>query len=329
MAMKRFSFFALFIMASIVMVLAGDSAGDSIVNPTVPYSYEQMLADLGQLKQRYPVILSGGSIGTSVEGREIPSVRLGNGRHKILICGSMHARECITTNYLMYFIEQYAKAFVNHDSIGDYDVNLLLGNVSLYIAPMVNPDGVNIVQRGFEASTRCDSLLRMKLTNYEEPAHRSWKANARGVDINRNFDHGWEDRPTDSLPASSGFKGFAPLSEPESRALAGFAKRIKPEAVLAFHTQGEEFYFSTPDSCATAIAARLVEATGFEPQPIDPPYGSFQDFVNLHLGVFYACVELCDYIGPRPYPESDFFKIWQPARHVIPIVATGIMESQR
>ena len=165
----------------------------------------------------------------------------------------------------------------------------------------------------------------MKLKNYEEPAYRSWKANARGVDINRNFDFGWYDSPTDSLPASMSFKGFSPISEPESKALADYAKRIKPEAVLAFHTQGEQFFFSTPDAKACEIATKLVESTGFEPQPIDPPYGSFQDFVNLHFGVFYACVELCPYIGPRPYPEKDFFTVWQPAQYVIPIVATEII----
>ncbi|MDD6778161.1 MAG: M14 family zinc carboxypeptidase [Bacteroidales bacterium] len=301
----------------------------SIVNPCVPYSHEQMVADLEQLLQRYSAILSRASIGTSVEGRDIPVVCLGRGEHDILVCGAMHARECITTNYLMYFIEQYAEAFVSHDSIGDFDVNHLLNNVSIHIAPMINPDGVNIVQGGFEASCHCDSLLQMKLINYEEPPHRSWKANAHGVDLNRNFDFGWDNCPTDSLPASNGFKGFAPLSEPESHALASFAKRIRPEAVLAFHTQGEQFFFTTPDSCSASIAERLVEATGFEPQPIDPPYGSFQDFVALHLGVFYACVELCDYIGPRPYPECDFFKIWQPARYVIPIVASGIIDNQR
>ena len=304
-----------------------NSQGDynGIVNPFVTYSYEKMTFDLNALTQRYPMILTGEKIGYSLERRTIPAVRFGRGQHRILICATLHAREHIATNYIMYFIEQYAEAYASHDSIGGYDVNHLLDNVTLYIVPMVNPDGVNIVQRGFEASCNCDSLRKMKLKNYEEPAHRSWKANARGVDINRNFDFGWYDSPTDSLPASMSFKGFSPISEPESKALADYAKRIKPEAVLAFHTQGEQFFFSTPDAKACEIATKLVESTGFEPQPIDPPYGSFQDFVNLHFGVFYACVELCPYIGPRPYPEKDFFTVWQPAQYVIPIVATEII----
>lgn len=301
---------------------------ERIVKPNTVYSYEQMCEDLGKLRERYSVILSGGNIGTSVEGRKIPAVKLGRGKHKILVCGTLHAREHICTNYLMYFIEEYAEAYANHASISDFDVNRLLDNVSIYIAPMINPDGVNIVQNGFQASINCDSLLNMRLKNYEEPAHRSWKANARGIDLNRNFDYGWEDCPNDSTPASSGFKGYAPLSEPESKALADFAKRIKPEAVLAFHTQGEMFYLSQPDNLAQRIATRLVAATNFKPQPIDPPYGSFQDFVDYHFHVFYACVELCPYIGPRPYPETGFYDIAKPAGYVIPIVADEIIKSE-
>lgn len=304
----------------------GDAC-DSIVVPQKAYSHERMEADLELLKSRYGVILSGGVIGKSVEGRRIPAVRLGRGRHTILVCGALHAREYITTNYLMYFIEQYARAYTAHDSIGGYDVNRLLDYASFYIVPMVNPDGVNIVQNGFESSANCDSLRNMLYRNYKEPVHRSWKANARGVDLNRNFDYGWESCPTDSMPASSGFKGFAALSEPESRALADFARRISPEAVLAFHTQGKMLYLSTPDVVARRIAERMIASTNFEPQPIDDPYGSFQDFVDYNFNVFYACVELCPYVGPWPYDETLFHEVWQSAEYVLPIVADTLISS--
>ena len=128
---------------------------DPIVNPLAVYSHELTTDTLAKLQKRYSVILSSGTIGTSFEGREIQAVKLGRGNHKILICGTLHAREHICTNYLMYFIEQYAEAFVSRDSIGCYDVNQLLNEVSLYIVPLVNPDGVNIVQNGFEESTNC------------------------------------------------------------------------------------------------------------------------------------------------------------------------------
>lgn len=320
--------FVLSIMAVFSCVCAqgvSENAYSAIVVPDRVYSYDRMVDDLEKLKSRYSLIMTGGHIGTSVEGRKIPAVRLGRGSHKILVCAALHAREHITTNYLMYFLEKYAEAYASHKAVGDFDVQRLLDNASFYVVPMVNPDGVNIVQCGMEASAHCDTLRQMCFRNYEEPVHRSWKANANGVDINRNFDFGWENCLTDSLPASSGFKGFRPLSEPESKALADFAKRIKPEAVVAMHTQGEMLYLSTPDDKAKRIADRVIRSTKFAPQPIDEPYGSFQDFVDHHFGVFYACVELCPYIGPRPFDESRFYEIWEPAQYVLPIVADTLI----
>ncbi len=303
----------------------GNAALSPIVVPDRVYSYDDMMNDLTALKKRYAFILTGGTIGKTVEGREIPAVKFGRGKHHIFVGAAFHAREHITTNYIMYFIDKYAQAYTNGDSIGGYNVQHILDNVSFYIVPMVNPDGVNIVQHGFESSQFKDSLENMLYRNYRKPVHRSWKANARGVDLNRNFDYGWNRKDDIDRPASSGYKGTSPLSEPEVKAIASFTKRIKPEAVVAFHTQGKLLFLSTPDTTAKNIAERLIRHTHYTPQPIDEPYGSFQDFVDHHFNVFYACVELCPYIGPVPYYSDRFFEVWQSAQYVLPIVATELI----
>ncbi len=298
-----------------------------IVIPDREYSYEDMMSDIDALKKRYAFILTGGIIGKTAEGRDIPAVRLGRGQHHIFVGAAFHAREHITTNYVMYFIDKYARAYSGGDTIGEYNVQHLLDNVAFYIVPMVNPDGVNIVQHGFGSSQFKDSLENMVHRNYRDPVYRSWKANARGVDLNRNFDYGWDRKEDNGLPASSGYNGPSPLSEPEAKAIAAFAERIKPEAVLAFHTQGKQLFLSTPGAKAKAIAKRLIDYTHFEPQPIDEPYGSFQDFVDHHFNVFYACVELCPYIGPIPYHSSKFYEVWKSAEHILPIVATELIDN--
>lgn len=316
-----------------VMAVIGDLSAKTghdgeitpIVKPDRTYSYEDMMSDISALKERYSFILTYNNIGKTVEGRKIPAVRLGRGRHNILVCAAFHAREYITTNYVMYFIDKYAQAYAQNDSIGEYDVQHLLDNVSFYIVPMVNPDGVNIVQNGFESSQFKDSLENMLYRNYRKPVHRSWKANARGVDLNRNFDYGWNRKDDNRTPASSGYNGPSPLSEPEAKAVAYFAKRINPEAVLSFHTQGKQLFLSTPDSTAETIADKLLKSTHFSEEPIDEPYGSFQDFVDHHLNVFYACVELCPYIGPVPYHNEKFYEVWQSAQYILPIVATELI----
>ena len=58
-------------------------AYDRIVNPFVAYSHEKVKSDINALTQRYPMILSGETIGSSFEGRDIPAVRFGRGNHKI------------------------------------------------------------------------------------------------------------------------------------------------------------------------------------------------------------------------------------------------------
>lgn len=243
-----------------------------------------------------------------------------------MVCASIHARECITTNYIMHFIELYAKAYAANEAVGEFDARQTLNRASFHIVPMVNPDGVEIVQRGFEASKLTDELRAMRRRDCAEPAHRSWKANSRGVDINRNFDYGWGRKVECSVPASSGYPGPAPLSEPETRALAAYAESVGPDAVVALHTQGEALYMSTPDTRAAKIAEKIACGTGFAVEAAEEPYGSFQDFVDHHFGVFYACVELCPYVGPWPFDEGEFWSVWRSAESVLPIVASGLTE---
>jgi N-acetylmuramoyl-L-alanine amidase len=59
------------------------------------------------------------------------------------------------------------------------------------------------------------------------------RQNARGVDLNRNFPYGWHPmgRRFDQLY----YSGPRPLSEPESRAVTAFAKRIRPDVSIWYH----------------------------------------------------------------------------------------------
>ena len=113
----------------------------NVVPTNVSYTSSLLNMNLDALKTIYP-FLTLSSIGTSVLGRRIQCVRFGAGQKEVFYCASTHANEWITSVLLMKFLENLSKSYVNNMNIFGYNARELYNNVSLYIVPMVNPDGV-------------------------------------------------------------------------------------------------------------------------------------------------------------------------------------------
>lgn len=115
-----------------------------IVQTNVNYTSFLLNMNLNELKNRYS-FLEIGSAGESILGQTIPFVRIGRGNKEVFYSASFHANEWITSVVLMKFLEDYCYAYQNNLSIFGYSARRLFDISSLYIIPMVNPDGVDFI----------------------------------------------------------------------------------------------------------------------------------------------------------------------------------------
>jgi len=116
----------------------------SIVLTNVPYTSNLLQMNLSALMQKYP-FLNVQNIGLSVLGKPIYAVRLGRGNKKVFYSASFHASEWITSVVLMKFIEDYADSYLTNKKLSGYSIRNLFQNTSIYLIPMVNPDGVILI----------------------------------------------------------------------------------------------------------------------------------------------------------------------------------------
>ena len=111
------------------------------------FSSNLLYENLRILKQSYPFIQTG-SIGKSIMGKDIPFIRVGRGQKEVFYSASYHANEWITSLVLLEFLYDYCNAIQTNSTIWNFDARRLFDSVSIYIVPLVNPDGVDLIFTG-------------------------------------------------------------------------------------------------------------------------------------------------------------------------------------
>ena len=230
---------------------------DHIVNlDTTLYTYDMMVTDLKYLAAVHPDIMELTSIGTTADGRELYTVYFGNraaGR-QIFIGAATHGREYMTTQLVMKQLEFYSAHYYD-TAYNGVPLSDIFARTCFVIVPMINPDGVSISQLGEQGVRRQDLLENIRAiygsdiangyTNLDFASYLvRWKANAQGVDLNRNFSPGWESVSERSAPSADFYKGTAPGDQAESAALMGLMNSLS-NALLAisYHSYGDLVYY--------------------------------------------------------------------------------------
>ena len=200
------------------------------------------------------------TIGKSVFGRNIPLLRIGSASDYVLYTAAIHGSERITATILLRFIEELCEAIAEGKSIADVDARKALYGRGIIFVPLCNPDGCEISLKG---ATGCvghaGRIYKLCGGDFEH-----WNANLRGVDLNHNFDAGWEELHKLERehgfygPGPTRYGGIKPESEPETKALVDLCKRNSIRYCLTLHSQGEVIYWDY-DNIPTARGKRMAE----------------------------------------------------------------------
>lgn len=296
----------------------------SVLSYTEPMSYGLMQEYINEFSERYKSFHVT-SLGRSVLGKNIPMILLGTGKKTVMYIGTHHGMEWITAALLLKFANEYCALLEANGRVGHTSVSYLNATRTICLVPMLNPDGAEYQING--TSEENPLYNRAIAMNGASRDFSAWQANARGVDLNHNYDAGFEiyKRTEDAAQriggAPSKWCGEYAESEPESGALANYVRFNEDiEMFISFHSQGEEIYFGdgySPSDENKRIGQILSVMSGYKLCSAEgsAAYGGFTDWVVKEIGKPCYTVECGK--GENPLPISDLFGIYCKLRRML------------
>lgn len=294
------------------------------------YSYGEMKEDLRLLAEIYPSRFSYRVFGQSVAGRDLYVATLGNpnAEKQILVSAGIHGREYLTPLLVMKQIEYYLAYYDTGDYNG-FRYSALFDEYCLVIVPMTNPDGIMLAQEGLFSVSSVELRDRIRQIYAQDFAAgytkqqdvneylKIWKANANGVDLNRNFAARWDLTDTGMYrPSHKNYKGESAASEPETRAMVALTESLsRIEAVLCIHSQGEVLYWDCGQTGALRDETQIFTETlsirdGYKVIYKQNNDSSYSDWCALEKGLIAVTVETGKSDEPGPLGIEQFPKIW-------------------
>lgn len=307
----------------------------AIVNTTVPITAVSCDRMIQRIVEEYPFCRTE-LLTTTAFQRPIRTLVIGRGERKVIYSAAHHANEWITSLVLLKFGEEFARAIQENGQIFGVDARLISQTATIYMVPMVDPDGVDLVVGAISSGNIQYDLARRLSRNYPEiPFPEGWKANLLGVDLNLQYPAGW--LQAREIKFSQGFTqpgprdyvGRAPLNQLESRALAGYTEAIDPVLVLAYHSQGKEIYWQFKDievPGARELGEEFARVSGYRlaDTPFASSFAGYKDwFIQQYRRPGYT-IEVG--MGENPLPISQFDEIYRDNLGILVTAALGLPE---
>ena len=303
----------------------------NIVKTDVPMTSRLCHETVLALAERYPGIRAE-TIAETDFGRTVDLMVMGNGARKVIFTAAHHANEWITTPVLLKFAGDLATALESGEKIFGIPAQTLVKASTIYIVPMVNPDGVDLVT-GAAGPAEVARAARFAENYPQIPFPDGWKANLNGVDLNLQYPAGWlrareiKFAQGFTRPGPRDYVGRAPLTQPEVKALLLLTEAVDPDLVLAFHTQGEVIYWqfggiNVPG--AAVMGQEFARLSGYElaDTPEESAYAGYKDwFIQRYRRPGYT-IEAG--LGENPLPLSQFGNIYRDVLGILTTAATGL-----
>jgi len=291
-----------------------------IVKVEDPYTYTSLNEDIEEINEKYHHFIQTISIGKSTLGNEILAVKIGKGERNIVFIGAHHGREWMTTNLLMMMIEQYAEAYSNKRSFGPYDTSIF-NEISIWFLPQLNPDGV-MIQQGMLHQIPPIWQEYVTFLNHGLNDFSEWKANATGIDLNRQYPAGWKKVPSPKEPGPKYYKGDQPFQAVEIKQLVKFIENVRPEIAVSYHTTGQVIFWKYGKDQNIKrdfpIAKKLSDITNYPLAiPAKQAYGSgFTDWFITYYKKPGFTIEIGRMNGEKPPPIKELKNEWERNKYV-------------
>lgn len=304
----------------------------AIVRTDIPITSALNEQIIEQLVKTYP-IFQRELLTTTEYDRPVWALVMGSGPRKVLYTAAHHANEWITTPVLLKFAEDVAVAAQTGGEVFGVSAAELLDRVTIYMIPMVDPDGVDLVTGAITPGSEEYAAARELADNYPQiPFPDGWKANLLGVDLNLNYPAGWLQARENKFalgytqPGPRDYVGASPLNQRETQALAAYTQEVDPALVLAYHSQGKVIYWQFEDIIvpgAEELGQRLAQVSGYtlEDTPYESAFAGYKDWFIKYFRRPGYTVEVGQ--GENPLPLSQFDEIYRDNLGILVTAALG------